>query len=93
MGIPLSAALGTIEKLSRGAHTSARAFVSLFLDELWKPFDAAGRPDEDWPKMIAAIERLRPIAVDAFVATFRLTLTEEVDKAFGEVLERAAKKK
>ncbi len=92
MGISLAAALSTIEKLSRGSRSSARAFVSLFLDELWKPFDAAGRPDEDWPKMIAAIERLRPIAVDAMVATFRLTLTEEVDKAFGEVLERAKKK-
>jgi len=93
MGIPIGAAVGAIEKLSRSAHSGARAFVSLFLDELWKPFDEAGRPDEDWPKMIAAIERLRPIAVDAFVATFRLTLTEEVDKAFGEVLERAKKKR
>jgi DNA-binding transcriptional MerR regulator len=92
MGIPLAAALATIEKLDRASHSSARAFVSLFLDELWKPFDEAGRPDEDWPKMIAAIERLRPIAVDAMVATFRLTLTEEVDKAFGEVLVRAKKK-
>ena len=92
MGIPLAAALSTIEKLHRSSRSSARAFVSLFLDELWKPFDAAGRPDEEWPKMIAAIERLRPIAVDAMVATFRLTLTEEVDKAFGEVLERARKK-
>ena len=86
-------ALATIEKLSRASRSSARAFVSLFLDELWKPFDEAGRPDDDWPKMIAAIERLRPIAVDAMVATFRLSLTEEVDKAFGEVLERAQKKK
>jgi DNA-binding transcriptional MerR regulator len=92
MGVPLAAALAVIEKLHRNSHSSARAFVSLFLDELWKPFDEAGRPDEDWPKMIAAIERLRPIAVDAMVATFRLTLTEEVDKAFGEVLERAKKK-
>jgi DNA-binding transcriptional MerR regulator len=92
MGIPIAAAVEAIEKLSRSSHSGARAFVSLFLDELWKPFDQAGRPDEDWPKMIAAIERLRPIAVDAFVATFRLTLTEEVDKAFGEVLERAKKK-
>jgi DNA-binding transcriptional MerR regulator len=92
MGIPLAAGLAVIEKLDRASHSSARAFVSLFLDELWKPFDEAGRPDEDWPKMIAAIERLRPIAVDAMVATFRLTLTEEVDKAFGQVLERAKKK-
>ena len=92
MGIPIGKAVDAIEKLSRSSHSGARAFVSLFLDELWKPFDAAGRPEEDWPKMIAAVERLRPIAVDAFVATFRLSLTEEVDKAFGEVLERARKK-
>ncbi len=92
MGIPLAAALALVERVNRASHSSARAFVSLFLDELWKPFDEAGRPDEDWPKMIAAIERLRPIAVDTMVATFRLTLTEEVDKAFGEVLERARKK-
>ena len=43
--------------------------------------------------MIAAVERLRPLAVDALNATFRLTLTEEVEKAFGEVLERRQKKR
>jgi DNA-binding transcriptional MerR regulator len=92
MGIPLPAAVSAIEKLSRNSQSSARAFVSLFLEELWKPFDAAGRPDAEWPAMIAAIERLRPLAVEAMVATFRLSLTDEVEKAFGEVLERAKKK-
>jgi DNA-binding transcriptional MerR regulator len=91
MGIGLPAALAAIEKLNKNSHSAARTFVNLFLEELWKPFDEAGRPDEGWPEMIAAIERLRPIAVDALIATFRLTLTEEVEKAFGEVLERGQK--
>ena len=43
--------------------------------------------------MIAAIGRLRPLAFDALNATFRLTLTTEIEKAFGEVLERRQKKK
>ncbi len=93
MGIALPAALNAIEKLNRNSHSAARTFVDLFLDELWKPFDQAGRPDEDWPQIIASIERLRPLAVDALVATFRLILTEEVEKAFGEVLERRKGKK
>jgi len=93
MGIGLPAALGAIEKLNKNSRAAARTFVNLFLEELWKPFDEAGRPDEDWPEMIAAIERLRPLAVEALNATFRLTLTEEVEKAFGEVLERGRKKK
>jgi DNA-binding transcriptional MerR regulator len=93
MGIGLPAALAAIEKLNKNSHAAARTFVNLFLEELWKPFDEAGRPDEGWPEMIAAIERLRPLAVEALVATFRLTLTEEVELAFGEVLERRQKKR
>ncbi len=92
MGISLSAALSAIEKLNRNSQSSARTFVNLFVEELWKPFDEAGRPDDGWAEIIESIERLRPLAVEALNATFRLTLTTEVEKAFGEVLERRKKK-
>jgi DNA-binding transcriptional MerR regulator len=92
MGISLPAALAAIEKLNRNSQSSARTFVNLFVDELWKPFDEAGRPDDGWAEIIESIERLRPLAVEALNATFRLTLTTEVEKAFGEVLERRKKK-
>lgn len=93
MGIDLPAALAVIEKLERNAQSSARTFVNLFVDELWKPFDDAGRPEEGWEELIESIGRLRPLAFDALNATFRLTLTTEIEKAFGEVLERRQKKK
>jgi DNA-binding transcriptional MerR regulator len=93
MGIELPAALTAIEKLERNAQSSARTFVNLFVDELWKPFDEAGRPEESWEGLIDAIGRLRPLAFDALNATFRLTLSTEIEKAFGEVLERRQKKK
>lgn len=92
MGIELPAALAVIEKLNRNSQSAARTFVNLFVEELWKPFDEAGRPEEGWAEIIAAVERLRPLAVEALNATFRLTLTTEVEKAFGEVLERRKKK-
>lgn len=93
MGIELPAALAAIEKLSRNAQSSARTFVDLFVEKVWKPFDDAGRPEEGWEEIIAAIGRLRPLAFDALNATFRLTLTSEIEKAFGEVLERRQKRK
>jgi DNA-binding transcriptional MerR regulator len=93
MGIDLPDALAAIEKLSRNAQSSARTFVELFVEQVWKPFDDAGRPEEGWEDIIAAIGRLRPLAFDALNATFRLTLTTEIEKAFGEVLERRQKKK
>jgi DNA-binding transcriptional MerR regulator len=92
MGVPLPAALAVIEKLNRNSEAAARNFVNLFVDELWKPFDQAGRPDDGWAEITASIERLRPLAVEALNATFRLALTTEVEKAFGEVLERRKKK-
>lgn len=93
MGIDLPAALAAIEKLNRNSQASARTFVDLFVENVWKPFDDAGRPEEGWEEIIAAIGRLRPLAFDALNATFRLTLTAEIEKAFGEVLERRQKKK
>lgn len=93
MGIELPDALAAIEKLTRNAQSSARTFVDLFVEEVWKPFDDAGRPEEGWEEIIAAIGRLRPLAFDALNATFRLTLTAEIEKAFGEVLERRQKRK
>jgi DNA-binding transcriptional MerR regulator len=93
MGIELPDALAVIEKLDRNAQSSARTFVELFVEKVWKPFDDAGRPEEGWEEIIAAIGRLRPLAFDALTATFRLSLTTEIEKAFGEVLERRQKKK
>lgn len=92
MGISLPAALAAIEKLARNSQSGARTFVSLFVEELWKPFDESGRPEEGWAEITAAIERLRPLAVEAMNASFRLALTAEIEKAFGEVLERRKKK-
>jgi len=88
MGIPLPAAVAAIGKLKRNSQSSARAFVSLFLAELWKPFDEAGRPEEGWEQITSSVERLRPLGAEVLNAVFRLDLTAEIEKAFGEVLER-----
>ena len=89
--IPLDAALAAMEKVRRSARTASRAFVELFLDELWKPFERAGQPDERWPEITESIERLRPLASEALLALFKQTLAVEVEEAFGKVLEQQAK--
>ncbi|HEX7244703.1 MAG TPA: MerR family transcriptional regulator [Solirubrobacterales bacterium] len=88
MGIPLPAAVAAIDKLKRNSRSSARAFVSLFLAELWRPFDEAGRPEEGWEQITGSVERLRPLGAEVLNAVFRLDLVAEIEKAFGEVLER-----
>jgi DNA-binding transcriptional MerR regulator len=92
-GVPLTEALAVVEKMRRNAESTARAFVRLFMDELWKPFDAAGQPDERWPEITEAIERLRPLAAETFLAVFRQLLSREMEDAFGKALEAQARRK
>jgi DNA-binding transcriptional MerR regulator len=91
-GVPLSSALAVIEKVKRSAESSSKAFVQLFLDEVWKPFNEAGQPPDRWPEVTETIERLRPLASEAVLATFKQTMEAEVEKAFGKVLEEQAKR-
>jgi DNA-binding transcriptional MerR regulator len=91
-GVPLIAALAVVEQVKRSSESVARAFVGLFLEDVWKPFEAEGAPPERLSEVIEAIEQLRPIASQVLLAVFQQTRTAEVEDAFGKELERAAKR-
>jgi DNA-binding transcriptional MerR regulator len=88
LGIETGTAVSVLEEIERGSRAIARAFVRLFVEEVWRPFNAAGQAEAEWPTVRDAIERLRPLATDAVMAVFRRTMTEAVEQRFGEELER-----
>ena len=92
LGISLHAALALVERVSRDCESISRAFVKLFLRELWEPFEQAGQPEERWDEMIEAIDALRPIASEALLAVFKQRMTTQVEAAFGKVLEQQTKR-
>src|ERR1700755_857572 len=47
LGIPLDRALDVIEVVNPQADSVADAFVKLFLERIWKPFDRNGQEDAD----------------------------------------------
>ena len=81
-------ALDVVEVMQRSSRYVAEAFAQLFLDSIWKPFEEEGRPQERWPEVLEAIERLRPIASQALVAVFQMTMSQQVEQAFGKELDR-----
>jgi DNA-binding transcriptional MerR regulator len=93
LGIPLHAALALVERMSRDCDSISRGFTRLFLKELWEPFEQAGQPQERWDELIAAVGGLRPIASEALLALFKLSMTKQLEGAFGEVIEQQAKRK
>lgn len=81
LGVSGEAVVDTAEELRRCSEKVARTFVELFVREIWEPFDKAGRPEEDWPKVREALDRMRPLASDALLAMFQITMGESTEKA------------
>lgn len=91
-GVDLASALSVVEQLNRHSEAVARAFVKLFMEGVWKPFEEAGHPESRWSEVVESIERLRPLASEALLAVFRQTMTREVEAAFGNELMRRARR-
>ena len=77
----LSSALDVMERVRRHSDAVALAFVRLFLDEVWKPFERDGQPEERWSEVTEAIQSLRPLASEAVLAAFQLSLASEMEDA------------
>jgi DNA-binding transcriptional MerR regulator len=92
-GIPLRAALEVIQELQRHSDAVSRSFVKLFIREVWKPFARADMPEERWPEIEDAIERLRPAASQAMVAIFQERLSGQIEGAFEEITRRLSERK
>jgi DNA-binding transcriptional MerR regulator len=92
-GVPLEHALTVFVKVRERCEQIGREFVRLFLDDLWKPFADAGYPDDRWSEVEESIERLRPLSSQAVLAVYLLTMTTEVERAFGRELERLSRRR
>ena len=92
-GVPLDHAIAVLDKVRGRCRSISHEFVKLFLDDVWKPFEEQGYPDERWPEVREAIDRLRPLSLQALVAIYRMTMSSEVEKALGKQLERMANRK
>ncbi len=87
-GISLDAALTVFEELERNCDAVAGAFVRLFVEQVWRPFQRADMPSERWPEIDEAIERLRPLASEALMAIFQRRMKSQIEAAFGEMTQR-----
>jgi DNA-binding transcriptional MerR regulator len=86
LGIDPETGLDVIATARRHAEGVAESYVQLFVNEIWKPFVAEGRPEEKWPEVRDALERLRPLAAEVLLAVFGLAMTEATERAFGREL-------
>ena len=89
-GVSLDEALTVFKQVELHCDAVSAAFVTLFMREVWEPFQAAGMPTERWAEIDATIERLRPLATEALVAIFGQRMSAQIDAAFGQLTQRLA---
>jgi len=86
LGVPVEAGLELLGTLKRNARAVARAYVELFVEHVWEPFEQAGEPPEDWGKVREALDRMQPLAGDALLPVFNAMMREAVESAPEDVL-------
>src|SRR5436190_10717445 len=87
LGVPVATLIAVLEQIEDASRAIASSFSRLFLEQVWRPFDEAGRPEDEWQAVREALERMRPLATDAVLAVFRRAVSEATEKRFGRELE------
>jgi hypothetical protein len=88
LGVSARQALEVAGSLRKHSDRVARAYMKLFIEAVWKPFEDAGRPEESWIAVSEALERLRPLASESLMAVFGLAMDDATERTFGRPLER-----
>lgn len=92
LGVPLEDVLKLQKEINRHVTAVAKAFVRLYVEHVWHPFVTKGQPEELWPDVKAALDRLQPLAGETLLATFRLAMEQATLDAVGtELMARAPK--
>jgi DNA-binding transcriptional MerR regulator len=86
LGVPLPDLLRLQKELNRHVAAIAKAYVRLYVEHVWHPFVTKGQPEELWPGVKEALDRLQPLAGEALLATFRLQMDAAVADAVGTEL-------
>jgi DNA-binding transcriptional MerR regulator len=92
VGMSPDSVLATAEKLRRRADDIAQLFTALFLEQVWEPFNQAGRPESDWHKVRESLDRTRPLGADVLMGVFQIAMAEATDKAMSRTIRGVARR-
>jgi DNA-binding transcriptional MerR regulator len=87
-GVSLDGALSVFEQIERHCDAVSAAFVNVFMEQVWRPFETAGMPEDRWREIDGSIAALRPLAGEALQAIFGQRMNAQIDAAFGQLTRR-----
>lgn len=91
LGVDVEMLLKVFEKVNEHARAIATVFTKMVDDGIVRPEEKQGLPPESFPRVVSAIEGLRPLAAEVVTASFRVNMDQAAEEAFGKILQRIAK--
>jgi DNA-binding transcriptional MerR regulator len=91
LGVPIDKLIEVFEKVNRHTSAIAEAFTKMVDDGIVRPEEKNGLPPESFPKVVTAIEGLRPLAAEVVLAGFKVNMDTAAEEAFGKILTRISK--
>ena len=91
LGVPLESLIGVLKTVNVHSRAIADAFTKMVDEGIIRPVEREGMPPEAFPRVLAAIEALRPLAAEVALAGFRVSMDNAAEDAFGKILRRIAK--
>lgn len=88
LSIPLSHALAVAEAINQHTLAIAKAYVRLFLSDVIDVQDIDECSGDDWTRLHEALERLRPLALEAIRAGFENAMSDQVERRIHKFVDR-----
>jgi DNA-binding transcriptional MerR regulator len=91
LGVPMEELFNVFKKVNHHTRAIAEAFTKMVDDGIVRPEEREGLPPESFPRVVEAIEGLRPLAAEVVLAGFKVNMDDAAEEAFGKILTRISK--
>ena len=78
MGLDPDRMLDVLATMREHAQAVAESYVAVFDEAVLAPWDARGRPEEEWTSIRESVDRIRPLAGEALLAVFRQVMADVI---------------
>jgi DNA-binding transcriptional MerR regulator len=80
IGVPVEHMLEVAAEVRKHTDAIATAYLGLFLDNIWRPLEEAGAPEDGLARLRDTVERLRPLTSAAVMSVFQVSMREAAER-------------
>jgi DNA-binding transcriptional MerR regulator len=81
LGLDLADFIALTRQVRPLQEAVAELFVEIFRKRVWEPFQDAGAPPDELPRVREMVERLRPLALDTVLVQFKMAIDGIIERA------------